>query len=36
VRAADALDMKLAGVAAVIIEPLVNQGAPDRHDVSNL
>jgi len=27
-RAADALDMKRAGVAAVIIEPLVNQQAP--------
>ena len=27
-RAADALDMKRAGVAAVAIEPLVNQVAP--------
>ena len=27
-RAADALDMKRAGVAAVIIEPLVNRQAP--------
>jgi rare lipoprotein A len=27
-RAADALDMKRAGVAAVVIEPLVNQTAP--------
>ena len=27
-RAADALDMKHAGVAAVVIEPLVNQAAP--------
>jgi rare lipoprotein A len=28
-RAADVLDMKRAGVAAVVIEPLVNQAAPD-------
>jgi rare lipoprotein A len=27
-RAADVLDMKLAGVVAVVIEPLVNQTAP--------
>jgi rare lipoprotein A len=27
-RAADALDMKHAGVAAVVVEPLVNQAAP--------
>src|SRR5207302_10407513 len=27
-RAADALDMKRAGVAAVVIEPLVNHAAP--------
>jgi rare lipoprotein A len=27
-RAADALDMKRAGVAAVAVEPLVNQEAP--------
>jgi rare lipoprotein A len=27
-RAADALDMKHAGVAAVVIEPVVNQMAP--------
>jgi rare lipoprotein A len=27
-RAADVLDMKVAGVAAVVIEPLVNQTAP--------
>jgi rare lipoprotein A len=27
-RAADVLDMKRAGVAAVVIEPLVNQAAP--------
>jgi rare lipoprotein A len=27
-RAADALDMKRAGVAAVVVEPLVNQAAP--------
>jgi rare lipoprotein A len=27
-RAADALDMKRVGVAAVVIEPLVNQPAP--------
>jgi peptidoglycan lytic transglycosylase len=27
-RAADALDMKRAGVAAVMVEPLVNQAAP--------
>ena len=27
-RAADALDMKTAGVAAVAVEPLVNQAAP--------
>src|SRR5262249_45364468 len=27
-RSADALDMKRAGVAAVVIEPLVNQAAP--------
>jgi rare lipoprotein A len=27
-RSADALDMKRAGVAAIILEPLVNQVAP--------
>ena len=27
-RAADALDMKRAWVAAVVVEPLVNQAAP--------
>jgi rare lipoprotein A len=27
-RAADALDMKRAGVAAVVVEPLVSQAAP--------
>jgi rare lipoprotein A len=27
-RAADALDMKRAGVVAVVVEPLVNQAAP--------
>ena len=27
-RAADALDMKRAGVAAIVLEPLVNQAAP--------
>jgi rare lipoprotein A len=27
-RAADALDMKRAGVAAVVLEPLVDQAAP--------
>ena len=27
-RAADVLDMKVAGVASVVIEPLVNQAAP--------
>jgi rare lipoprotein A (peptidoglycan hydrolase) len=27
-RAADALDMKRAGVAAVVVEPLANQAAP--------
>ena len=27
-RAADALDMKSAGVAAVVVEPLVNQTTP--------
>jgi rare lipoprotein A (peptidoglycan hydrolase) len=27
-RAADTLDMKRAGVAAVVVEPLVNQAAP--------
>ncbi len=28
-RAADVLDMKRAGIAAVVIEPLVNQMAPN-------
>src|SRR5882762_9800730 len=28
-RAADVLDMKRAGIAAVVIEPLVNQTAPN-------
>lgn len=35
-RAADALDMKRAGVVAVVVEPLINQSAPPGAVYSNL
>ena len=35
-RAADALDMKGVGVAAVVLEPLINQAGPDSRSVPDL